>query len=250
MAVADGPEEVCLRVRRRRRGRGRRLTTLHVVRVFLGPGGSGGNPLGVFVAGGDVPADRRQAAAADLGYSETVFVDGVESGAARMRILTPGVELPFAGHPSVGTAWLLRHLGRPVRTLEVPAGRVLTWIEDGITWIRARPEWVYEVRFVEYATPGEVEDITPPPLRDQSLYAWAWEDAGIGVLRARYFPGEPAVLEDEATGGAALVLGARLGRPLVIRQGVGSELRVRPGADGSVDVGGRCALVEERQYPV
>lgn len=224
------------------------MSTLHVVRVFLGPGGDGGNPLGVFLDSSAVPADRRQAVAGDLGCSETVFVDAVADATARIRILTPGVELPFAGHPAVGTSWLLRHLGRPVDTLEVSAGSVRTWPENGLTWIRARPEWVYPVRFVEYATPGELDDLAPPPLGEEGLYVWAWEDAGLGAIRARFFPDEPDVLEDEATGGAAVVLGARLGRPLTIRQGVGSELHVRPGPDGTIDVGGRCALVEVRDY--
>src|SRR5687767_1848156 len=50
-------------------------TTLHTLLVFLGPGGAGGNPLGVVLDGGDVPPAERQAVAADLGFSETVFVD-------------------------------------------------------------------------------------------------------------------------------------------------------------------------------
>ena len=36
-------------------------------------------------------------------------------------------------------------------------------------------------------TPGEVEDLRPPRMQDPGYYAWAWEDAGIGELRARYF---------------------------------------------------------------
>jgi len=81
------------------------MAELHVLRVFVAPGGSGGNPLGVFLDGGAVPEGRRQAVAADLGFSETVFVDDPSAG--RVRIFTPAAELPFAGHPLVGTSWLL-----------------------------------------------------------------------------------------------------------------------------------------------
>jgi predicted PhzF superfamily epimerase YddE/YHI9 len=45
------------------------VTVLHTLRVFVGPDGGGGNPLGVFLDGGAVPPQRRQAVAADLGFS-------------------------------------------------------------------------------------------------------------------------------------------------------------------------------------
>lgn len=82
------------------------MATLHVLRVFTAASGAHGNPLGVFSTGGDIPEECRQPVALDLGFSETVFVDDAER--AEMRIFTPQIELPFAGHPSVGTAWLLR----------------------------------------------------------------------------------------------------------------------------------------------
>jgi hypothetical protein len=43
-------------------------------------------------------------------------------------------------------------------------------------------------------------------------------------------------------------MGALLGRPLTIRQGVGSEILVRPQADGTIEIGGRVELVETREY--
>ena len=70
---------------------------LTVLRVFTSPEGEHGNPLGVFLDGGAVPDEQRQAVARDLGYSETVFVDDAASGSC--RIFTPEMELPFAGHP-------------------------------------------------------------------------------------------------------------------------------------------------------
>ena len=86
------------------------MTVLHELRVFIGSDGGAGNPLGVFVEGPLIEAGRRQAIAADLGFSETVFVDSIANGVAAVAIHTPAIELPFAGHPTVGTSWLLRNL--------------------------------------------------------------------------------------------------------------------------------------------
>jgi PhzF family phenazine biosynthesis protein len=114
------------------------MTELHVLRVFLGPGGTGGNPLGVFLQPGAVEPERYQFVATELGFSETVFIEALEAETATIRIFTPGTELPFAGHPTVGTAWLLRETGRPVSVLHVPAGEVATWTSGRATSSRTR----------------------------------------------------------------------------------------------------------------
>src|SRR2546421_1885929 len=115
------------------------MAVLHVLRVFTGDDGAGGNPLGVFLDGGAIPPDRRQEVAADLGFPETVFVDDAHSG--RVAIFTPATELPFAGHPLVGTAWLLASEGPGVTLLQPPAGDVPTRQEGGLSFIAGLPEW-------------------------------------------------------------------------------------------------------------
>ena len=66
-----------------------------------------GNALGVVLDAGDMDAAAMQALAAWLNLSETVFFLPPGAGADyRIRIFTPGSELPFAGHPSVGAAWV------------------------------------------------------------------------------------------------------------------------------------------------
>ena len=219
---------------------------LHVVKVFVGPDGRGGNPLGVFLRAGSLPAARRQAIAADLGFSETVFV--TDRDRATLRIHTPAVELALAGHPLVGTAWLLAHEGTPVPVLRPPAGHVRTWSADGRTWISARPEWGPTFDFRHLATPADVDDC-PGGEPDRNIAVWAWADEPAGVVRARVFVDDAGIAEDEATGSAALRLGQLLDRTLTIRQGVGSELLVRPGSAGEVAVGGRVDWVEARSYP-
>ena len=220
-------------------------TTLHTLRVFLGPDGGGGNPLGVILDGAAVAPDRRQSVAADLGFSETVFVDDRATGA--LRIFTPTVELPLAGHPLVGTSWLLTHTGAAVDTLRPPAGDVPTWADGELTWIRARREWATLYDVAQLGSAAEVDAFAVPG-GDAMVAVWAWEDEAAGRVRARVFPNGIGIEEDEATGAAALQLGGLIGRDIVIRQGEGSELRARPGDDGTVAVGGRVELVSERSY--
>lgn len=69
----------------------------------------GGNPLGVFPDAAHLPTELMQKIALEMNLSETVFLGPPESpeGTARVRIFTPARELPFAGHPTVGTALFL-----------------------------------------------------------------------------------------------------------------------------------------------
>jgi trans-2,3-dihydro-3-hydroxyanthranilate isomerase len=89
----------------------------------------GGNPLAVFTDARGLSDADMQALAREIHYSETTFVLPPEDPAhtARMRIFTPTLEMPFAGHPSVGTGFVLAQMGRgdgDALTLEVPAGVV------------------------------------------------------------------------------------------------------------------------------
>jgi predicted PhzF superfamily epimerase YddE/YHI9 len=223
-------------------------TELDVLRVFIGPDGRGGNPLGVFLDGARVPADRRQAVAAQLGFSETVFVDDAAEGA--IRIFTPAAELPFAGHPTVGTGWLFRETGAPATTLRPPAGDVPFRHDVERTWVRARPAWIHEHDRRQLASVAEVESFVGPAMGERGLYVWAWIDEPAGIVRSRYFATDYGILEDEATGAAAVAMGGDLRRDLTIRQGVGSEILARPQADGTVEIGGRVELVERRAFVV
>jgi predicted PhzF superfamily epimerase YddE/YHI9 len=221
------------------------MTTLNVVKVFVGPDGTGGNPLGVLFDAGDLPAARRQEIAADLGFSETVFV--ADATTARLWIHTPAVELQLAGHPLVGTSWLLAEQGRPVDVLRPPACDVPTWQAEGRSWIRADPDLAPRFDLNQLGSVAEV-DAHPGAGPDEHLQVWAWENEAQGRVRVRVFPTRMGIDEDEATGAAALRLGQALRRSLVIRQGVGSEIVLRPGPDGTIEIGGRTEPVETRDY--
>jgi trans-2,3-dihydro-3-hydroxyanthranilate isomerase len=67
-----------------------------------------GNQLAVFTDARGLDGETMQALALEIGFSETTFVLPAEQGGtARVRIFTPATELPFAGHPILGTAWVL-----------------------------------------------------------------------------------------------------------------------------------------------
>ncbi len=90
-----------------------------------------GNGLAVFTDGRGLETEQMQRLAREMNLSETVFVLPPESdGHARMRIFTPATELPFAGHPTLGTAFVLAApLQLSVIKLETKAGVVPVALE-------------------------------------------------------------------------------------------------------------------------
>jgi predicted PhzF superfamily epimerase YddE/YHI9 len=216
-------------------------TDVTVLRVFTDPDGNFGNPLGVVDASAVEPRDR-QPLATQLGYAETIFVDLPATGSttAHARIFTPTTELPFAGHPTVGLAWWLKDRGVPIHTLQVPAGVVAVSYEDDVSTVRSRTDWAPEFMFHELASPDEVVSADPDDFTDDvAHYIWAWVDEPQGRVRSRMFGGALGVVEDEATGSAAVRLTDILSRDLTITQGKGSVLHTWWTPEGWVKVGGR-----------
>jgi trans-2,3-dihydro-3-hydroxyanthranilate isomerase len=74
----------------------------------------GGNPLAVFPEAEGLSTEDMQRLAKEMNLSETTFVLPPQAASAdfKVRIFTPAAEMPFAGHPVVGTHWVLAHLGR------------------------------------------------------------------------------------------------------------------------------------------
>lgn len=71
-----------------------------------------GNPLAVFFDAGELTARQMQSIAREMNLSETTFVTACDQDSYKVRIFTPDEELEFAGHPTIGTSWVLWHLGR------------------------------------------------------------------------------------------------------------------------------------------
>ena len=93
-----------------------------------------GNQLAVIRRCAHLDSATMQAVAREMNFSETTFVMEERSGEARVRIFTKDRELPFAGHPTLGTAWVLGR-DRGCYTLELAGGRVPVTFEDGVAWM-------------------------------------------------------------------------------------------------------------------
>ena len=143
----------------------------------------GGNPLAVFEDGRGFDDATMQALALQFNLSETTFILPSEQATARVRIFTPTFEMPFAGHPTLGTAHVVRALanaGDSV-TLEMTAG-VIPVDARGDTWMlqanapRTRPVAASRAELAAMlgvAEPDVAPDPAKPPL---------WVDAGVEQL--------------------------------------------------------------------
>jgi trans-2,3-dihydro-3-hydroxyanthranilate isomerase len=210
----------------------------HVLRVFT-RGDEGGNHLGVVNDVVEVTTDQMQAIATDLGYSETVFIDWIDPEAdPTVRIFTPADELPFAGHPLVGAAWVLAMLG-PSR--EGPTGRIMTGVGPVAYSVEGEVVTVTCDLDIELVAPDDTANVAvsaglPEPISTMRLglpkeYLIAeYPDFGTvaalapdmdaltgrfgflayardgDVVKARFFAPGTAVPEDPATGSAAVAL--------------------------------------------
>ena len=248
----------------------------YVLRVFTRDG-SGGNTLGVVTDILGLDDAKMQSIATDLGFSETIFLSWFEGTMPKARIFTPSTEVPFAGHPLVGAAWVLMNLG-PIDpgAIECAIGPIRIRQADGLTWIEGAgdqlvrsvstelgPELVavdiaevlmpIPYLIVQVGTPEEVEGMTTSLVAGLGeVYVWAWEREG-QTVRARFFAPDLGITEDPATGSAAVALAARLRDQgqitgaLVIHQGqeVGRPSRIELVWDGDVtSIGGVVARDE------
>jgi trans-2,3-dihydro-3-hydroxyanthranilate isomerase len=105
-----------------------------------------GNPLAVFYEGHELDPNLMQGIARELNLSETTFILPAtrRSCAARVRIFTPARELKFAGHPTIGTAYVLRENGSAGAVqsrflLEEGVGEVSVRIDGERIWLRTPP---------------------------------------------------------------------------------------------------------------
>ncbi len=89
----------------------------------------GGNPLAVFPEADNLTAGQMQKVAAEFNFSETVFVFSPETskGTKKLRIFTPTTELPFAGHPTIGTAFVLAAIADPA-----VLNKTTVYFEEGV----------------------------------------------------------------------------------------------------------------------
>jgi PhzF family phenazine biosynthesis protein len=206
-----------------------------------------GNPLCVFEDAEGLSDETMQALALQFNLSETTFLSASKRATARARIFTPRYEMPFAGHPTLGTAHVVRALtGFDAVTLELPVGLVAvraesdrwtltapapTWRELGVPSaavaaalglaeqdVGSRPLWVNagreqlivpltSVEAVRRAAP-RVDTFENLQSQDGISMAYVFAPSGVGAIESRFFfPQGTAMLEDPATGSAAANLG-------------------------------------------
>jgi trans-2,3-dihydro-3-hydroxyanthranilate isomerase len=138
--------------------------TYHVLDVFTDKRFSG-NPLAVVLDADGLDTARMQAIAREFNLSETVFVlkPQKEAHTARVRIFTPAAEVPFAGHPTVGTGVLLAELRAPE-----PSGRgdALIVLEEEVgivrVGVRLRPGAPPHAEFDAPRLPADAGAPAPP----------------------------------------------------------------------------------------
>ena len=117
--------------------------TFYIVDVFAEEKYAG-NQLAIVRGGAGLPDEGLQKMALEMNYSETAFVLSEEEteGGYDVRIFTPGDEVPFAGHPTLGTAYVIQHeiLASPVEriTLNLKAGEIPVTFGE-VLWMRQLP---------------------------------------------------------------------------------------------------------------
>jgi trans-2,3-dihydro-3-hydroxyanthranilate isomerase len=226
-----------------------------------------GNPLAVFTDARSLGEDELQRLARELNLSETVFALPAEAGGdARIRIFTPGIEMLFAGHPTLGSAFVLAGpMQLPEIRLETAMGIVPVALErehDRIVFGRMQqplPSWEpYEAEeellsalrvegselpvelydngarhvYVALTSEEQVASLRPDPVALGDLPAVLGVScfAGHGSRwKTRMFAPAGGVAEDPATGSAAGPLAAHLARHGRIE--FGEEIEISQGAE-------------------
>src|SRR5262245_53366053 len=151
----------------------------HVLDVFTKER-FGGNPLAVVLDADGLDGRRMQKIAREFNLSETVFVlkPTAAAATARVRIFTPAAEMPFAGHPTVGTASVLAELRMPPAD---EASEALVVLEEQIGAVRVGVRLRRgSAPFAEFDAPKLPEDVGPPPAADRLAAAVGLIPAEIG----------------------------------------------------------------------
>lgn len=97
-----------------------------------------GNPLAIVQGAEGLSSEQMQSFAREMNFSETTFVTSQTDDRASVRIFTPASEMSFAGHPTLGTAWLLSG-GTGTYTLDLAGGVVPVSFAEGVGWITPPP---------------------------------------------------------------------------------------------------------------
>ena len=140
-----------------------------IVNVFARAERLSGNPLCVFEDGEGLDDGTMQALARQFNLSETTFILPSDKATARVRIFTPAYEMPFAGHPTLGTSHVVRNLRAcgDALTLEMKAGIIPVEAKDDRWTLSAKPAKVRAPKAsqenIAAALGLEASDLASPP---------------------------------------------------------------------------------------
>lgn len=108
-----------------------------------------GNQLAVFLEAGNLSSEEMQRIAKEINFAESTFITKLdfENNRAEIRIFTPASEMKFAGHPIIGTSWVLIHKifknETDAITLKVPIGDIAIHKTEDLIWLQAaQPEFL------------------------------------------------------------------------------------------------------------
>lgn len=142
-----------------------------------------GNQLAVFLPQGDLPAEEMQKIALEIGFSEVSFIMSgkQENGGYRVRIFTPDEEIPFAGHPTLGTAfviWKILENGQSDQVvLNLDVGPIPVSVHEGVlTMSQNAPEFG---EIIDKTVLAEVLSVEPECIRDD--YPVQWVSTGLAA---------------------------------------------------------------------
>jgi len=144
-----------------------------------------GNPLCVFEQGGGFDTATMQALARQFNLSETTFIGPSARAAASVRIFTPNYEMPFAGHPTLGTAHVCRALGLGGDALKLDMKAGLIAVEaDGDRWTLTAPQVSFRDLDVPRAVLARALGLEETDIDERPLWVKAGKEQLIVPLRS------------------------------------------------------------------
>lgn len=216
---------------------------IHTVRVFVDDENRFGSPLGIVIdEDRKIDKKKRQEIAADLNYSETVFIDDAAAGS--INVFSPIRECPFSMYAALGASWFIKNqLDFQITHLVSKSQKIKTHYQDEKIWVRSESSILPSWNLVEYETAAEIESFKVDDfMQEKHVLVWAWIDRSGGVVRARTFANDWGIPEDEANGSGSMRLALGLQRDISILHGKGSLIFARPLDNAYVEVGGKCNL--------
>ena len=156
-----------------------------IVNVFTESGALTGNPLCVFENGAGLSGEVMQNLARQFNLSETTFILPSTRAVARVRIFTPNYEMPFAGHPTLGTAHVCRalQLGGDALILETQAG-LIPVSAAGDRWTLTAPSSTFREIDVSRAVLAAALGLEESDIGDRPLWVKAGKEQLIVPLNS------------------------------------------------------------------